>query len=276
MNGVIAPPADASILDYASRTDLKQNGRPFFYAAADGNHQALVFLVHGFSGSPYDLSELGKYLAEHNISACGVLLAGHGGDYNMFAPTTHVDWWHSVKQEIDKYQGDYQHIFLMGYSFGSNLVLDIACRYPDLATGVICMSPSVYIRKHNRVRFWITVFSFFIKRIDKRKMRKERRAIYEAGGRHMTVSTKGVLSFFHFIEHYTKRQLPLFTSPILLIHSRDDYASDPRSSEHIFEHIGSTDKELFMINEFEHNPLNSNSRTVIFEKILEFIKDHQK
>ncbi len=276
MNGAITQPLDPAILDHASRTDLKQNGRPFFYAAADGNKDVIVFLVHGFSGSPYDLSELGKYLSEHNINACGVLLAGHGGDYAVFAPTGHREWWQSVKLEIDRYQGDYQHIILMGYSFGSNLVMDIACRYPELAEGVICMSPSVFIRKHNRVRFLNAVFSLFTDHVDKRKMRRDRRALYEAGGRHITVSTHGLSSFFEFIDNYTKRQLPLFSAPILLIHSRDDYASNPRSSEYIFEKIASTDKELFMINEFEHNPLNSNSRNVIFGKILEFIAEHRQ
>ncbi len=274
MNGVIAQPANSSVLDYASRTDLKANGRPFFYAAADGNQKTLVVLVHGFSGSPYDLSELGRYLADNNVNARGVLLAGHGGDYATFAPTSHIDWWHSVKLEIDRYKDGYDQIFLMGYSFGSNLVIDIACRFPELATGVICMSPSVYIRKHNRVRFLNAVFSLFTDHVDKRRMPRERRAMYEAGGRHITVSTRSLGSFFDFIESYTKRQLPLFRSPILLIHSRDDYASSPRSSEYIFEKIGSDDKELFMINEFEHNPLNSNSRNVIFSKILEFIVEH--
>lgn len=207
MNGAIAQPLNPSVLDYSARTDLKLNGKPFFFAAADGNKDVLVFLVHGFSGSPYDLSELGKYLSDNNINARGVLLAGHGGDYEIFAPTSHVDWWHSVKLEIDRYKNDYKHIILMGYSFGSNLVIDIACRYPELADGVICMSPSVFIRKHNRVRFLNTVLSFFTDHVDKRKMPKERRALYEAGGRHITVSTRSLSSFFEFIETYTKRQL---------------------------------------------------------------------
>ncbi len=264
----------ADIWDYTSRTDIKKNALPFFFPAQDKKN--LAILIHGFSGSPYDMAELGQYLAEQGISAQGVLLAGHGGDYDHMAQAGHRDWWQSVKYELDRHDGQYENIFLIGYSFGSNMAIDMANRYPDKIAGIICMSASIFIRNEKKVKFLNFVLSFFTDRVRKRKMRKERQAVYEAGGRHLVVPTKGLNDFFYFIDNFTKREIHQVKTPILLIHARDDFASDPKSSEYIFEHIGSEDKELFVINEFEHNPLNTNSRNVIFAKILQFVAEHTR
>ncbi len=261
-------------LDYSLRTDIKTNAQPFFHSAADGSRTVLALLVHGFSGSPYDLSDLGRYLGEHNINARGVLLAGHGGDYEHLAMTEHQDWWQSVYNELEKLRDQYDNIILIGYSFGSNLVLDIASKHPEKVKGIICMSTSVFIRKDRHVRFLAHFLSHFSDRAAKRRMAPEKRMVYEAGGRHITVPLKGLLSFFRFIDTVTKPNLHTVTSPLLLIHSRDDYASNPRSSEYIFDKIGSEDKELFIFNSFEHNPLNSSSRDVVFGKILSFFENH--
>ncbi|MFH0874081.1 MAG: alpha/beta fold hydrolase [Candidatus Komeilibacteria bacterium] len=264
----------ADILDYTLRTDIKKNALPFFFPAQDKKN--LAILIHGFSGSPYDMAELGQYLGEQGISARGVLLAGHGGDYDHLAQAGHQEWWQSVKDELDRNEGQYENIYLIGYSFGSNLAIDLANRYPDKLKGIICMSASVFIRSDKKVRLLNTALSLFTDRVKKRRMRKERQSVYEAGGRHLVVPLKGLADFFHFIDNFTKREIGQVKTPILLIHARDDYASDPKSSEYIFEHIGSEDKELFMINEFEHNPLNTNSRNVIFAKILQFVAEHQQ
>ncbi len=257
-----------------NRTDIKKKALPFFYPA--DNKDNLAILVHGFSGSPFELQELGKFLSEHNINAQGVLLAGHGGSYDIFAQADYRDWWNSVKTEIDTLKEEYKNIYLIGYSFGSNIVMDIASRYPSIFKGVVCLGPSMYLRKHRAIKSLFYFYRLYNKKkVNKARMPKTRRAIFESRGTHITLPMSSLKSFFYFIDDFTKKQLDQFISPILLIHSRDDAVSSPKSSEMIFERINSEDKELFILNEFEHNPLNSRNRDVIFDKILTFIEEHQ-
>lgn len=261
-------------LDYTRRSDIKTSARPFYFPAEDGNKKIGALLVHGFSGSPYDLNELGQFLGEHNINAHGALLAGHGGDFDHLAVTSHDDWLMSVERELQELRKMYDQIILVGYSFGSNLLLDIVGRYPENVTGLICMSTSVYIRKDRQVRLVASILSLFSDRAAKRRMPPEKRMVYEAGGRHIVIPLKGLHSFFNFIDTATKPNMHKVKVPVLLIHSRDDYASSPRSSEYIFEKIGSEDKELFIFNSYEHNPLISSSRDIVFNKILAFFETH--
>ena len=269
---VTAEQAPKLNLDHNSRTDIKERARPFYFPAENSKIGAI--LVHGFSGSPDDMVHLGKFLASRGINAHGLLLAGHGGDFEHLANSNNSDWLQGVKQEISQITPKYERTFLIGYSFGSNLILDLVARFPLIATGVVCMASSVYLRKERRIKASSTVMSQFRPGANKRSVKRGSRAIYEAGGRHLRVPFSALHSFFEFIDSHTKRELHLVKTPILLIHSRDDTVSNPKSSEMIFEHIGSEDKELFIFNEFEHNPLNSANREVIFEKIIQFITTH--
>ena len=258
-------------LEPDQRSDIKLNARPFFYEAADANKEKLVILVHGYSSSPYDFQELGRFLAQHNINARGVLLAGHGGDFEHFAQADYRDWWWSVRREVDSYGQDYKNIFLIGYSFGSNLALDLAARYPSKLAGVICLGTSVYLRNYKKIKLLYLFLSLFRDRVNKRPMPKSQKTLYERDGGHVTLPMKSLGSFLQFINQISRRQIEQVTVPILLVHSRDDLISSPRSSEMIFERISSSNKELFILNEYEHNPLHSGNRDLIFDKVLTFL-----
>lgn len=265
-------PAVREQLHYKNRTDIKKKALPFFYSA--NNKDNLAILVHGFSGTPYDLQELGQFLAANGINAQGVLLAGHGGNFEFLEQSNHHDWWASVKAEIDANEHQYKNIYLIGYSFGSNIILDICSRYPKIAKGVVCLGSSLFIKKGQISRILLPFVGLYKKSYSKIRANKTTKALYESRGSHIKLPIKAIKSFFYFIDNYTFKQLGQFTAPVLLIHSRDDSTSQARSSEWIFENISSEDKELFILNEFDHNPLNSRSRDAIFDKVLTFIKDH--
>lgn len=256
----------------AERYPVKKKAEPFFYKNAANDTVAV--LVHGFTGSPNDMRELADYLFQKGIDVYAVRLAGHGSHYSDLIQTSHADWWLSVRDAVTEVEKTHRRIFLIGYSFGSNIILDLAARNPEKYNGIICLGVSIFSRIHKAER----LMYYFFRAIGKKKWRKPyvpkgKIESFESGGNYAHIPIKNARDVYHFIDSYTKNELPRVTTPALIIHSRDDKISHPKSSEYLFEHLGSKQKEMFILNEPNHNPLRSDNKNKIFERVVNFIEE---
>jgi len=251
---------------------IKKKAETFFY---QGDHNdSVAILVHGFTGSPNDMRDLADFLFSNDIDVLAVRLAGHGSHYEDLIRTSYSDWWKSVKEAIAQVEKTHRRIFLVGYSFGSNLVIDLAAREPEKYSGIVCLGTSIFSRIHKMER----VMYYFFRLIRKAAWRKPYVAkgkieSFELAGNYAHIPVKNAGEVYYFIDNYTKKELSRVTTPTLIIHSRDDRISHPKSSEYLFEHLGSKHKEMFILNEPNHNPLRSDNKNKIFERILLFIQD---
>lgn len=252
--------------------EIKEKARPYFYNV---NSKTLAILIHGFTGSPYDLKELAKFLAAKGISVKAPLLAGHGRIWNDLEKCTCFDWWESVNQEMKWAEGKFDNIFIIGYSFGANLAMDMAARYAEKVNGVVSLGVSVFLRKDFLIRkIAMPIFHSFFKKYRKRYIKGDYLIEYEDSGCYANVPTLSLREFYRFIKYYTKRELKKMKSPILIIHSKDDKITHPRSSQYVYDRIGSEKKELLFLDEINHNPLASRRKDYIFSMIEEFISRH--
>lgn len=248
---------------------IKEKARPYFQ---DAGGDVLAILIHGFTGTPYDLREVANFLFTKGISIKVPLLAGHGRHWVDLEDSSYYDWWKTVEDEIKAAAGKYKKIFLVGYSFGANLALDLAARYPEQITGVISLGISVFLRKELMIKLFLPFFHFFLKKYRKAYIKKQHLPDYEDSGSYVYVPTKSVYDFYKFIKNYTKKELHKVTVPVLIVHSRDDAITHPLSSQFVHDRISSIRKELVYLEEINHNPLSSERRNLIFGKIDNFIK----
>ena len=150
--------------------------------------------------------------------------------------------------------------------------LDLAARYPDIVDGITTMGVSVFLRKELLIKMAMPFFHLFIKKYKKKYVKKEYLYEYEDSGCYVMVPTKNVYDFYSFINNYTKRELHKIEMPSLIIHSRDDSITHPLSSQFVYDKINSSEKELLMLDDVNHNPLTSKRKDIIFNKINEFIQ----
>ncbi|MBU4332192.1 alpha/beta fold hydrolase [Patescibacteria group bacterium] len=255
--------------------EIKEKAKPFFYPANPGS-QSLALLIHGFTGSIYDLREIGEYLAGQGIDAMGVRLAGHGSCPEDLAKTTSGDWWQSVDKEIQAVKDKYQKIFLVGYSFGANLAIDFSVRYPDIIKSVILLGPSVYIRRDRFYRLMLPLKRIFFNYQTKKLGNKKELLEYEDRGGYTKVAIKNIKDFFDFTRNYTKKEASLVRVPTLIIQSTRDRVVHPKSALYVYKQIRSAKKELMLLDDHEHNPFFCDQKHEIFEKITGFLKDNGK
>jgi len=253
--------------------EIKEKAKPFFYRAKTKS-DSLALLIHGFSGSTYDLQDIGHYLASQGINVQGIRLAGHGSSPEDLAKTSSGDWWQSVEQEFQNVRDKYKKVFMVGYSFGSNLSIDFAIRYPDIIKAIVLLGPSVYIRKDGFARFYLPIKKLYATYQRKHFTAKKNAQEYEERGGYTKIPLKSLEDFFYFIDNYTKKEVSRLDVPTLIIQSTRDKVVHPRSSQFIYDQIRNSKKELFLLDNHEHNPFFCDQKQEIFEKVLKFLKSH--
>ncbi|MBU1130964.1 alpha/beta fold hydrolase [Patescibacteria group bacterium] len=248
--------------------EIKEKAQPYLYESSD----KLAILVHGFTGTPDDMRELAKFLAVKGYSAKAVRLAGHGSaDWQDLENTSYYDWWKAVDDEVKNASARYKKIFIIGYSFGANLAFDMAARYPDIVKGVVSLGISVYLKREYLIKTLLPFFHFFLKRYKKTYIKKKYLKEYAEAGGYVYMPTKSVYDFYNFVNSYTKKELHKVTAPSLIIHSRADAITHPKSSEFVYQRISSPRKELIILDDINHNPAMSQRKSLIFAKVEEFL-----
>jgi carboxylesterase len=92
-----------------------------------------ALLVHGFTGSPYDVRPLGTALHEIGVDAHALMLPGMARDIMRLNEMTGEIWQQAVDAEWERVSSRYERTILLGYSLGGALAtIAAAKRKPDL------------------------------------------------------------------------------------------------------------------------------------------------
>src|SRR5689334_23628869 len=91
--------------------------------------RAAVLLLHGFTGSPWEVRPLGDSLAARGYHVYAPLLPGHGTTPEAMLYVTHLDWEREAERGLQALKG-FEHVFVAGLSLGSLLALLVAARFP--------------------------------------------------------------------------------------------------------------------------------------------------
>lgn len=248
--------------------NIKEKAKPYFLQAES---DILAILIHGFTGTPFDLRELGEFLHSKNISIKAPLLPGHGTYWQELEKVTAADWLSVIEKELNEQFEQFKKIFLIGYSFGANLALTMATKYPEKIKGIVSLGVSVYLRNDFLTRLLLPIFHLLFKKYKKNYIKRKFLTEYEDLGCYSCIPTKSVFDFYNYIDNYTKKELAKVSVPTLIIHSHDDRVTHPKSSEFVHRHISSSQKELIILDDINHNPLNSRAKDETFERIEKFI-----
>lgn len=68
-----------------------------------------------------------------------------------------------------------------------------------------------------------------------------------------------------------KKEFPLITLPVLILHGTSDKNTRPSGSQHFYDMVGSPDKTLKSYEGSFHDPLNDNDKGVVMQDILGWI-----
>ncbi|MFQ6112987.1 MAG: alpha/beta hydrolase [bacterium] len=229
-------------------------------------------LIHGFTGSPNELFELGEYLAKKNLTVSIPLLPGHGTYSADLLNYTWRGWFEGVKASYRELSNMCDQVFVAGLSMGGTLALHLAAHYP--VNGVISMAAAI------KLPTWKKVLVKNLNSIFKFRKKRGGEDVRDESGKSQLASyqrypLKAADQVFQLLDH-VRNDLPEITAPILILHSKYDNTVPFSNSNLIYHVVGSSDKRKVDLEQSYHVITVDFDKEKVKEKVFNFIKSHSK
>lgn len=99
-----------------------------------------VLLLHGLTGTPYDVAPFAEALHARGCAVRAPLLAGHA-DLSALEATTWRDWYASAEAAFEElHAGGRRRVMMIGFSLGSLLALRLAALRPGDVAGLAALA----------------------------------------------------------------------------------------------------------------------------------------
>ena len=107
-----------------------------------------VLVLHGMTGTPFEIRPLAEALGAAGYSVEAPLLAGHGGTLRDLAATQWPDWLATAERAMDELRQRVggRPISVVGFSMGGLLALRLAHLHPDWIAALVIMAAPLRMR----------------------------------------------------------------------------------------------------------------------------------
>lgn len=196
-----------------------------------------VVLLHGFTGTPYEVGYLGQQLASAGYTVRAPRLPGHGTSLAELDETRWEDWVACVEQAVDDLGRRCRQIALVGQSLGGLLALYVASHRKDVVSVAALAAPLWLEGLSARAARWTRPGGPLagVRRLPKlggsdvRDPRsKAENPCYDG------VPTRALAQLMTFMK-VTDDALPEVTQPVLVLHATQDHTAPVACAQRIAE-----------------------------------------
>jgi carboxylesterase len=249
-----------------------------FELGIGGEPRAL--LLHGLTGSPWDLRAIGESLASAGVYNRAPRLPGHRS-VDRLAEVTWRDWTRASEQAFDRIcrESDRGRGVVVGFSMGSLLALRLAALDPRVsAVAVLAVPlqlPAWQIRGAAALG-WLhrrglgRLLGHYEKRrgVDVRSRAEKRRNPGLAAFPYSSIAELGAL------QAEVRAVLPRVRAPILILHGRHDHAAPARHAKRVSQRVSSTIVRRITLPGSYHLLGRDVDRARVCEEITQFMIKH--
>jgi carboxylesterase len=258
---------------------------PFLFPG--GPHGCL--LIHGFTGDPGEMRDLGKHLARSGHTVLGVRLPGHGGSPEELAPVRWRDWLAATDDAYCDLARRCERVSMVGFSLGGALAALVASRRP--VHRLVLLSVPMRLLGDWRVNLLAlirhtTPWFYPLESADFRDPAVRAQVAHHAPEADLDdpdvvahVRRAARISL-HAVDELrltlaaTRAALPLVQTPILVMHGRQDNVAPTDSPAMLLARIGSAHRELVWWDDTGHQLLvYGPHKQAIFARVAGFLGD---
>jgi carboxylesterase len=140
--------------------DAMERGREY---QLDGGPDA-VLLLHGLTGSTFELHHLALRLAADGYRCLAPVMAGHGGAPADLVGLPWTEWVAKARRDLSRLAGA-RRTFVAGCSMGALVACALAHDHPELVDGLLLLAPAMELKPAGKLGallgrsglFWRTV-----------------------------------------------------------------------------------------------------------------------
>ena len=234
-----------------------------------------VLLVHGFLASPAELKDFGRRLADLGHPVLCVRLKGHGTTPWDLRERLWSDWQASVQRGYEIMSHISGEVLVVGFATGASLALLLAAEKPPGLVAVIAVSAPIKFHVRS-LRFAplldrlnrLTEWAYVQDGIKPFLLGEPEHPEFE----YRNMPVRGLVELKKIADALNQK-LPEITSPVTIIQGSNDPVVDPESAKIIYNRIGSSDKQLHIVNSNRHSILHEdidNTQAIVIARLSEF------
>lgn len=246
---------------------LSESTKPYFLKGL--KTAPVILLIHGYTGSSYDMIWLGRQLNEVGYSVYIPRLPGHGTNKYDFLDSTWRDWLRAVCDAYIDLAVDYEKVYVGGLSMGGILTALVAAKFQPEK---IFLCAPAFIATNYKIKY-TPFLKYFIKSIPCGKKncgndQEYARAIADYSG---TEYLSKSADLYH-LQKMAIKYLPTIRSQTLTILSKTDKSVPFKVKDLITKNLH-TQNEFFILEESSHIVVNDIAKEYVAQKIIEFLKN---
>ena len=247
------------------RLSLLPRTEPFFHP---GNEVGCL-VIHGFTGAPQEMRELGGRLAAQGYTVCGPRLAHHGTHPADMNRSQWRDWYYAALDGYQLLKANCQKVVPIGLSMGGATALLLAAW--EEVTAVVSMAAPFQLKEDWRLRY--TRHAAAIYPFDPPITPDWTATFLDPLGRtSYPVNPVGAVAELNDYLAVVREQLPYIRVPALLLHAADDPTVAPLNMNLIAQHLGSAQKQTVLLEEGGHVITeHEGQKEAVFTAVCEFV-----
>ena len=261
---------DCKQIDEALDRSKTCSGRPFLlpgYRLGTG-----VVLVHSYLAVPAEVMALARYLRRRGIWVYAPRLPGHGTSVADLAGRKYREWVEAVENGYVLMSSLCDRVVVGGVAVGGNLALDLAARVGKVAGVFALCSPFSLGDYSTNFMPGRDVWNRILNKM-KREDQVQQFFDFSHGNSHVNYQHNPIATIKEvgeYLESIEKKYATIH-QPALIIQANNNPVVDPKGTMHLYDRIGSTDKEFCLVSDDRHILVNGSGAERIYKKIGDFI-----
>lgn len=249
-----------------------------------------VLLIHGLTGSPFEMRYLAKRLNKAGFAVKAPCLAGHGTTMEDLKKTRWQDWYMTVSETFKELKKNYSSVAVSGLCMGAVLALYLAYKEKDDVSAISLISttlfydgwslpwykfllPIVYYTPLRSIATYREREPYGIK--NERLRRQIVKGMKDNAIAYSRFPCTGMYELLKLIRN-VKRVISRITTPTLILHSIEDDVASVKNAHYIEKHIGSKNVRKVLLNDSYHMIPIDNQRELAAEETIRFFKENVK
>lgn len=227
-------------------------------------------LIHGFTSHRSSLEAVIPELDKRHIPWHYPILAGHGTTPKDLEKTNWEMWQNDVEQGLQYVLGSADRVVIIALSMGALLGLELAEKHPNQVSGIILLSPCLHF--YTKLANYTPLLTKIIKKFPNPSLAKFSSLAQAKHDRGYTWFPTSAFKHFWQRTKNFDQVIKAVHQPILIVHSKKDKVAAPSGAQHIFDTLGSKEKQLIWLEESGHEILLDNETPAVIQHITAFKK----
>jgi len=236
-----------------------------------------ALLIHGLTGSPYEMRYLGERLAARGIRVRGVKLAGHAGTPEELGEAGYDNWYESVVNGLEELRQYGEPNVVVGLSMGAVLAARLAADQGESVAGLAMLAPGFFLPTSMTMalRGLRGILGSIVERIY--LFSPDGSDIHDAAARsiHPSFRLMPMSAPMKLLDlsAVVKPMLPRISQPALVMHARRDHTCPMRKNvDYVMKHLGSPEKRAVELDESYHVITVDSDKESVVSEVAEFVE----